>query len=188
VEKPCSADELVAAFGRWAAGEQARQAALGRARQRSLEEQARASATFTGLLVDSAEASTPVVVVIGAERRNGRIAGVGRDFFVLETPSGQAMLVATAALSALWSAESAGSMPAGPPAGDRQAPLRLSLAAALAALAEEHLPVEVLLAGGHRLSGRLLSVGEDLLSVEVSRRPRRLAAVPLASLMLCEVR
>ena len=74
-------DELVAALDRWAAMQRAAAAAAGRARERSLRDQAATLATWTGVLVDLAEQGAPVTAVVANQRRSGRVIGVGRDFF-----------------------------------------------------------------------------------------------------------
>jgi hypothetical protein len=180
-----SADDLVAAFGVWAADERAKDAATARSRRRWLEEEARASATFTGLLVDMAESEAPVVLGVGTERLSGRVMGVGLDFLVLEAAGGNPALVVLNAVSAIWpSPESKPSVAT----GDREPTLELSLAAALSLMAEQRLPVSLMLSGGHEVAGDLVAVGEDVLTVQISRQPKRLASAPLASLALCELR
>ena len=49
----------------------------GEAGRRSLHEQATASATWTGILVDLAEQAALVTAVVAGRRRHGRVAGIG---------------------------------------------------------------------------------------------------------------
>jgi hypothetical protein len=95
-------DELVAAFTTWAAEQRAESAAAGRARERSLREQAAASATWVGILVDLAEQGTRVTALVAGQRRSGRIAGVGRDFLVLDPRYGHTALIRLDAVLTLW--------------------------------------------------------------------------------------
>jgi hypothetical protein len=207
-----SGDELIAAFGRWAAGQRAEAAAAGRARERWLRTQAGAGATWTGVLVDLAEQSGPVVVVSGSRRWRGALVGVGPDFCVLDATPRRPVLVALAALSAVW-AEGAGPMPAGgsgtgpgvadpsgapvasgrsgpavASAGDRRPTLQLSWLAALSMLAEDRHPVSLTAVGGEELVGTLVGVGEDVLTLQTDPPARRLAYLPVGALASCELR
>lgn len=197
-----SGEELVAQFTRWAAAQRAAEAVDRRTRERSLRDQAVGSATWTGLVVDLAERSAPVVMMVGAHRRRGRLVGVGQGFCVLEQPNGRPALVALGAIAAL-APDQAGPSAAGAPSGNREPELRLSLAAALAALAEERSPVVVVLAGGHQESGQLIAAGEDVLTLRTDGAAgtsggggagvagvaaRRLVHVPVRAVLVCELR
>jgi hypothetical protein len=178
-------DELVAAFARWAASQRTVSAAASRARERSLREQAAASATWTGTLVDLAEQRALVTVAVMNQRRRGRLVGVGRDFFVLDAEgSGRAHLISLNAVSALW--------PDGPnagfSAGTRRGALDLTLIMALGLLAEQRAPISVLTGAGIETAGELLTVGEDMLTLRTEAPPRRLAFVPLSAVARCELR
>ncbi|HUJ65470.1 MAG TPA: hypothetical protein VLX59_08035 [Acidimicrobiales bacterium] len=177
-------DDLVAAFRRWAAGERASAAAGNRARERRLRDQAAASATWAGVLVDLAEAAATVVVRLGALTCTGRIVAVARDFCVIEPTSGRPSLIALAAISALSPQQTGQS----PPAGDRQPHLSLSMAGALAALAEERTPVGLTLAHDVHVEGELAAVGEDVVTLRNEAPARRPVYVRLASIVRCELR
>jgi hypothetical protein len=177
-------DELVAALDRWAATQRAAAAAAGRARERSLREQAATLATWTGVLVDLAERGAPVTAVVANQRRRGRVVGVGRDFFVLDARPGRTGLARSDAVVSLWP----NLAPAGPPAGARGGPIDLSLMMALALLAEERSPVCVTAATGFETTGDLIAAGEDVLTVRTESSTRRLAYVPLRSVAWCELR
>ncbi|HET9078120.1 MAG TPA: hypothetical protein VFN68_14380 [Acidimicrobiales bacterium] len=181
--------EFLAALTGWAAGQRVAGAAAARARLRALSESAAGSATFTGVLVDLAERAADVTVSVrsGPEARlSGRLVGVGRDFCVLEQPDGRPVLIRLDAVATV-----APNAPSAPghigPAGDRAAPLTLSLVAALAELAAERAPVR-LATGSERLDGELASVGDDVVTVRVGRSPGRLVHVAVGALRWCELR
>jgi len=173
-------DELVAAFARWAADQRAEAAAADRVRERSLRTQASATATWAGILVDLAEQATPVTAVVAAQRRRGRIVGVGPDFCVFEAHLGGPALICLPAMSALW--------PERTTAGARPPALELSLLAALSMLAEERSPVTLVTSGGDEIAGDLIAAGEDVLTVQTDPPARRLAYVRLSALARCELR
>jgi hypothetical protein len=178
-------DELVAAFARWAADQRVVAAAGDRARERSLREQARATATWTGVLVDLAEQGNQVTVMIAGQRRGGRLVGVGRDFCVLEPDQGRTALISVEHVTELW--------PDGParndaPEGDRSPAIDLPLMAALALLAEERSPVGVFSTGGFETAGDLVAAGDDVLTVRTGTPGRRLVYVPLRALAICDLR
>jgi len=177
-------DDLVDAFRRWAAGERATAAAGKRARERRLRDQASASASWAGVLVDLAEQAAAVVVRFGALTCTGRIVGVARDFCVIEQTSGRPCLIALTAISAV-SPQRTGQPP---PAGDRQPHLSLSMAGALAALAEERTPVGLTLAHDVQVEGELAAVGEDVVTLRNEAPARRPVYVRLASIVRCELR
>jgi hypothetical protein len=178
-------DELVAAFARWAADQRAEAAAADRVKERSLRAQASASATWSGILVDLAEQATAVTAVVGAQRRRGRIVGVGPDFCVFEAHLGGSALISLPAMSALWPERTTGAIP---PAGARRPALELSLLAALSMLAEERSPVTLVTLGGDEIAGDLIAAGEDVLTVQTDPPARRLAHVRLSALARCELR
>jgi hypothetical protein len=176
-------DELVAAFDRWAAEQRAADAAASRAKERSLRDQAQGSATWTGFLVDLAEAEDTVTLAIAGRRRSGRVVGVGADFLVLEQGNGRPALVARDAVSALWPERSAALA-----SGDRPPRLDLDLAAALSLLAEDCQPLAVTVGDGEEVVGDLVSVGEDVCSLRSPAPARRVCHLPLAAVRVCELR
>ncbi len=177
-------DELVAAFTQWAAGERASTAAEDRARERWLRDEASSSANWRGILVDLAERAATAVVASGQQKCTGRVVCVARDFCILQQASGRPALLPLTAMSALWPDGNA----AGAPAGDREPNLALSLVGALAALAEDRIPVALTLEGGVHLEGVVVTVGEDVITLRVEGQSRRYAHVRLASVTCCEVR
>lgn len=193
-------DDLLDAFQGWASSARVKAAAQARARERHLREQLGASATWTGLLVDLAERTTPVTLYVAGGKRSGRLVGVSTDFLVLDQPSGRPALVALRAVAALWSdgapppnggSTDPATAPRGPeraPSGDRGPSLQLSLGAALDTLAQEHAPVAITVEGGPDLVGALLVVGEDVLTLRPASPARRLVHVPLVAVAVCELR
>jgi hypothetical protein len=178
-------DDLVAAFQRWAAGERTAEAARNRARERWLRDQASASATWAGVLIDLAEQASTVVVGIGTLRSTGRIIAVARDFCVVQPAVGRPVLMALDAISAIWPA------PGGDrtsPGGDRRPSLALSLAGALSALADERVRVSLTLEDGDLVEGALVAVGEDVMTLRTEPPSRRSVYVRLASVRCCEIR
>ena len=181
-------DELVAAFARWAADQRVVAAAGDRARERSLREQARSSATWTGVLVDLAEQGSPVTVMVAGQRRCGRLVGVGRDFCVLEPDQGRTALIALPQVTELWPDRPAGWALSEPPGGDRSPAIDLPLMAALALLAEDRSPVGVFSTGGLETAGDLVAAGDDVLTLRTGTPVRRLVYVPLRAVAVCELR
>jgi hypothetical protein len=178
-------EELVAAFVRWAADQRAGMAAANRARERSLRDQAAATATWVGVLVDLAEQAAPVTVVVAGQRRSGRLVGVGRDFCVLQGEHGRAALIRLPEISQLWPDIRALDEP---PAGDRSPSIDLPLISALALLADERSPVGLISGGGLETVGELVAAGDDVLTVRTAPPARRLVYVPLDSVAVCELR
>jgi hypothetical protein len=177
-------DDLVSAFHRWAAGERTTAAARNRATERWLRDQASASASWAGVLIDLAEQAATVVIGMGRLRCSGRIVGVARDFCVLQQSGGRPALIALEAISAVWPP----SRGAESPAGDRRPSLALSMAGALSALADERARVSLTLSDGDQVEGELVTVGEDVITLRTEAPARRSVYVRLASVRSCEVR
>lgn len=181
--------DFLQALGGWAAGQRVAGAARARSRQRSLSASAAASATLIGILVDLAEDGSEAVVDLGrtgpaSSRLSGRVVGVGRDFFVLEGPTGRPVVVRTATVTAVTSGAS---RPGPGPGGDRKAPLSLSFSGVADGLAAEELPVAVATASG-LVEGDLVAVGVDVLTVRPRGRGRRRIHVPLDAVAWLEPR
>jgi hypothetical protein len=159
------ADILLAAFARWAAEQRVGAAAESRSRERWLRQQAAEAATLVGTLVDLAEQRADVAIVVGARTVSGRLIGVGRDGCIVAEPSGGATVVPLARLDAV---RVAGRRPGtGEATGERSTAGRWGVADALATLAAERSAVRLGLRGGETLSGVLVAVGEDVLTVQL---------------------
>jgi hypothetical protein len=174
-----TADRLLAAFALWSADQRVGQAAGARSRERWLRRQAADAATLIGTLIDLAERCADVALVVGARSVTGRLAGVGRDACVIAEPSGTATVVPLARLVAVRVAGRRTGL--GEATGERAGPGGWAMADALAALAAERSPVRLGLKGGEVLSGVLVTVGEDVLTLQLPVDGAR-AYVALAAL------
>ena len=176
-------DDFLGQLARWSAADRVARAAAERARTRSLEDQSAAAATWSGLLLDLAEAQAQVTIGLGPELKvTGRLVGTARDFIVVETRA--PVMVRTDAIS--WIAPSSGTDAPARPGGRRRPPLEISLAGALDALAGERSPV-VVRAGGQSLTGFLLACGEEVVTIraEAGRKP---VYVPVRAVTCVELR
>lgn len=157
----------------WAAEARARHAAAARSRERWLRQEAEEEATFASASADLAERGERVtVVLLDGRRRDGRLVEVGRDFLVLRTAetgsSGRTVLCVLDAVSLLCRDPEGRNHPGRrtpAPAGDRAQPARRRLLSVLAEAAAEHCDVELGVGGGQVLSGELLAVGADVVTV-----------------------
>jgi hypothetical protein len=181
-------DDLVAGdlgerLERFVAEAVADEAATSRSRRRWLTQMAEESATFTGVLLDLAEAATPVVLdVVGGRRHRGRVRLVGADFCLLRLDNGDDMLVAYRGIAAVRPEPGSGA-----PAGDRRTPVELELAEALAIAAADRPRVAALtVAGGEPVGGTLRAVGRDVVTIEGDGPQRSSVFVPIAA--IAEVR
>jgi hypothetical protein len=173
------ADALLASFAAWAAGARADEAAAARTRERWLRQQAAEAATWAGTLVDLAEIGADAVVMVGTRSLSGRLVAAGDDLCVV-AERGRATIVALAHVRAVRVVGHGGPVPA----GARSAALSVRLADALAALAAERAPVHLGVAGGERISGDLLAVGIDVLTVRAPLGQARVH-VALAAVETC---
>ncbi|HMC40789.1 MAG TPA: hypothetical protein VKI19_14075, partial [Acidimicrobiales bacterium] len=117
-------------------------------------------------------------------RLSGRLAGVGRNFAVVQRPGGHPVLFRAGAVEGLVPAGA----PASAAAGGRRAPaLDLSLADALDAMAAERLPVSVRTAA-ETWSGTVVAHGEDYLTLRSEGADRRVIHVADAAVVAVELR
>jgi len=180
------ADDLVAAFGRWAAGRRAEEAAGSRTRERWLRQQAAESATLAGTLVDLAERAEDVAVLTAGRTLTGRLVGVGEDAAVLADRFGVTVVALSRVLAVRVASGAGRAGVAGrraPASGDRVPPGPWRLVDALDTLAAERSPVRLGLAGGEVVSGDLLAVGVDVVTVAVAAGVR--AHVALGAVETC---
>jgi hypothetical protein len=178
------ADHFLAELAGWAADERTARAAADRARDRSLVDQSSATANWTGLLVDLAEARAEVVLAArGGLTRSGRLVGVAADFVVLERTGRGPVLVRTAGLETVTPAGPGGRLAR---AGERGAPSELTLAAALEALAGERAPAQVQ-TSGQAVAGIIAGCGEDVLTVKPGGTGR-LVYVAIDAVVWIEIR
>lgn len=120
------------------------------------------------------------------ERLTGRLAGVGRDFVVLDDRPGRPVIVRLDAVTSVWPAGGGTSYP-GRPGGDRPAPLNLSIEAVLADLSGQGATVAVVTAS-ETVEGDLLAVGADVLTLRLGGGVRRTVHLPTGALRWCELR
>jgi hypothetical protein len=76
----------------------------------------------------------------------------------------------------------------GVPTGARRPSLDMSLAAALSMLVDERAPVTVVTTSGEETSGRLVALGDDVVTIQADAPARWPAYVRLGALGLCELR
>lgn len=159
-------EALLADLARWTADARADEAARARMHERWLRRQAEEDAHFSGVALDLAEAGTPVAVgLAGGRTLRGRLAGVGRDFWVLDPGGGPATLVAIGAIATVRPDPGQRARPA---ASERRAPLDAVLADVLAGLAGDRPRVRVTTAGGtDGLVGELAAVGADVATLRL---------------------
>jgi hypothetical protein len=128
-----------------------------RSSERALRTAAEESATFPGSLLDLAEQGRSVRVATASRRRHvGPISLVGLDFLVV----GDAWIALTAVAS-VGVVEGAGAA-----TGDRRG-TDLLLVEALARVAPERPQLAVATSGGEVVTGRLLAVGADVLTLRL---------------------
>ncbi|MHB1534014.1 MAG: hypothetical protein ACYC1D_05265 [Acidimicrobiales bacterium] len=184
-----AAEDVIAAFVRWATREHAAEAAGARSTERWLRQEDAEAATWTGLLVDLAERRQDVVLsVAGGDhdapaRLTGTLVGTGRDFAVVEDHARVTTLVRTAAIVTLAGGPTNGPRPVA--AGDREPAIPLDFAGALAALGAQRCPVLLRVAGGGNLSGDVVSVGVDVLTLQHPPPRRSTLHVALGRIWAC---
>jgi hypothetical protein len=148
----------------WVASLVADEAARSRSRTAWLARQAAEEGTFAGVLLDLAERRARVVVHLHNGRRHrGTLTLVGRDFCGLRSGTGRDVLVADRGLASVRTLPDDAIT-----VGDRPARTDLTLAEALAALAEHRTRAMII---GHdpddAVAGELRSVGADLVTVRL---------------------
>jgi hypothetical protein len=161
-----SAEALVAAFSVWAAERRAGDAAAARSRERWLRQQAAESATLAGALVDLAERGADAAILVGPRTVAGRLVGVGADSCMVAERGGGATIVALAHISAVRVAGRRSGP--GEATGDRAPAGEWRLFDALASFAAERAPVRVGLRSGEVVSGEVLAVGEDVVTLRAA--------------------
>jgi hypothetical protein len=174
------ADELLAAFARWASDQRASDAAASRSRRRWLRQQESEATTLAGVLLDMAEWRTPVALSTTAHRWTGRLVGLGRDFCVVEDRGGRSTIVSAPSLVSVRPGPGTGEL-----SGDRRPPVSLDMVGALELLAAQRCPVRLALAGGDVVAGDLAALGVDVAVVLLSERGRRHAYLPVAAIEAC---
>lgn len=166
---------------RWIAQGRVDEAARGRSRRGSLRAQAAASTTFVAVLSDLADRGRPALLqcATGARHR-GRITALGADFVALSTDHGALVLVTHRAITAVRSE------PGDPAMRSMRVPEPgLSIAEVLSELAEDRPRVSIATDGSPPVTGELVSVGVDVVTVRLDGETRAMVYVPLDA--VCEV-
>lgn len=123
-------------------------------------DRAREAATWTGTLRDLAERRASVHVRTADVTVTGVLLGLADDHLVLRTPDGAIAVVARVATTAVRPLDE----PV-PAAGDRPAPSGATLVEVLDRWREDGAPVHLVTRGGDTERGRLLTVGDDVVSL-----------------------
>ena len=161
-----STDELLARLGRWRGEQEAAEAARSRTRERWLRQQAAEAARLSSVALDLAERGAVVTLTTTTGSTHAAtVVGVAREFVVLRSSGGRLTFVR-------WSCVAAIRLPAGERAGeadaDRDAPLDVRLAHALAGLVADRPRVRVLTVGcADAWTGELRSVGRDVITLRL---------------------
>ena len=173
------APDLLQRLSQWVSAASADAAADARARQRWLRQAADEDATFAGVLLDLAERRTPVVVAGRTGRRHrGTLAAVGADFVVVRVDDGADALLAFTGIASVRPEPGAAA-----PAGDRAPSIEVTLAEALAVVAEDRPRVLlVTTVDDDGVAGELRAVGRDVVTLRLDGADRATAYVPIASI------
>lgn len=151
-----------------------------RERQRWLRRQAEEEATLVGTLLDLAERGSLLSLRTTTGRaHHGRVVAVGTDFVVVGGEGSRTCV----RLGAVSSVRPAAGERHGAPTGGRTAPLDLLLVEVLAGLAPERPRVAVVTAADGAVSGDLLAVGADVVTVRLDGNPRTPCYVALAAVL-----
>jgi hypothetical protein len=166
---------LLAELAAWSADQRAEDAAAGRARVRSLRTQLEESASMAGTLIDLGEAGTHVALQTNRGRmHHGVVAAVGLDFVAVRSDLGPLLMIT---LSALVTVRPKNVTRA---ATGSRAPAPTTLVEFLGRLAEDR-PRVRLVAAGEPVTGELLAVGTDVLSLRCDGQPPSVVYVPAGS-------
>ena len=168
-------DPLVALLDEARAGEEG----AARARERWLRRQAEEGATLVGALLDLAERGSPVSIRTGSGRSStGLVLALGTDFLVLRAAGRGDVCVRLGAISSI---RPQGGERHRPPTGGRPAPLDLLLVEVLAGLAPDRPRVALWTGGVGLVTGELLAVGGDVVTVGLEGTPHALCYVAAAA-------
>jgi hypothetical protein len=123
-------------------------------------DRARETATWTGTLRDLAERGAGVRVRTAEVAVVGVLDGLAEDHLVLRGPDGAIVVVARAATTGVHHLEDPVAA-----AGDRRPPSGTTLSEVLDRWREDGAPLHLVTRGGDTERGRLLSVGDDVVSL-----------------------
>ena len=146
--------------------------AQARERERWLRRQATESATMVGTLLDLAESDVPLAIsVLGGRRHDGRVVGLATDVVVL-LDRGEHVAVRIDAIAVARPAPGAAGVLA---TGDRPAALDVGFTELLGRLVDEQPDVAIAFRTGDSLTGQLVAVGADVLTIRVAAGPDGIA-------------
>jgi hypothetical protein len=139
--------------------------ALARTRERWLRQQATTSATVLGTLLDLAERGAAVSVgLLGGRRHDGVVLAIGLDVVLLAERDDR-VAIALGAVTTFRPAPGAGGRAA---TGDRPAAVDIGFVELLARVVDDQPDVAISLVTGESMTGRLLAVGADVVSMRVA--------------------
>ncbi len=143
----------------------AHEEAKARVRARALDRIAEEGAQLAGTLIDLGERRSPVALrTEGGRSHHGRITTVGADHLRLRSDSGSEALVRLSAVVAVRVRPGDAQPPA---TGDRAPADDQRLLEALDRVVDERQRVALVVRGGEVLAGRLRSVGQDVVSIDL---------------------
>lgn len=146
-------------------------------------------ATWVGTLRDLAESRSPVTLsVVGGRTRRGAVTAVGSDVLVVATPAGDRLLIRLDQVRAVYieSSASSASPGAGPaPARGHRGPASPRRFLTVLSSAVEHDPLVSLWLEGlpDPLRGRVLGMGEDVLSLRPGEGGHGVVQLPTAAIV-----
>jgi len=156
-----------------------------RVRERWLRHQATEDATFVGTLLDLAEHTAPLSLsLVGGRRHDGRVVGLAADAVVVDE-RGEHVVIRLGAVVFVRPAPGTVTAVA---SGDRAASLELAFGELLARVAPDQPDVAVSFVSGDAVTGRLLAVGVDVMTVQVSAGDAGLVYCPLPSVASVRLR
>ena len=152
-----------------------------RAERRSRTERAAEVATWAGTLHDLAERELAAVIRLdGGRSYRGRIAAVGVDHIAIRTSGGTLALVLREAIRAVRPEPG---LRAPVATGDRERSVGRNLEEILLRLSEDGIRVSLVLQGlDEPLSGHVLGLGEDVITLRVEAGDQGIVYLPAAAL------
>ncbi|HYD08822.1 MAG TPA: hypothetical protein VEA78_01865 [Acidimicrobiales bacterium] len=160
--------------------------AAARESTRWLERQAHESATFLGTLLDLAEHGHVVsLACAGGRRIDGAIRALGRDVVVVHDRTGDSVVVAIGAIALVRPAPDARTVAA---SSDRVPALDAGFGELLGRLVGERPEVALSLVTGDVVTGDLVAVGDDVLTVRLAAADGGLVYVSTSSVASARLR
>lgn len=172
------ATSFTARLERWVAEARVDEAAQQRARERWLLDVAEQEATVTGVLGELAERRAIVTIGVEGRRHHGTVVAIGLDFVALRPATGGEVLLALGAIGMVRTAPTVTDL-----VGDRVVPTELRLVDVLAELAADRERVRLVTTTGDVVTGRLKSVGRDVVVVRADGEPPGTAYVPATAVV-----